>query len=182
MANPVRSNPIPPELTDDDFDHLSLPPEDANAPDFLDSAADDLKKPEPAPPTQKSQIALPPLPDFSEEDIALLEQPVPMPVPELPPLPSPNATVTLVEKVPIAPLPANAVEIPADDLKFLSSTSYFTIVSDIKATRKSLRQSDDVIKDATLRHEQLDQQYKRVAIDMNSIQEHFIKIDNALFE
>ncbi len=131
------------------------------------------------------------LPDFTDEDLAALE-------PKLKPA---KPTVKLVTEEPVVPRPANAIAMPHDDLppielatgeridearlepaKFLSSDTYFTINADIKAARKILRQNDDAIKEATLRHEQLDQQYKRVASDMHAVQEHLMKIDEALFE
>jgi septal ring factor EnvC (AmiA/AmiB activator) len=66
--------------------------------------------------------------------------------------------------------------------KFFSSASYLLVLGENKAIRRSLRQSDDVIKDALASHETLEQQYKRVATDINTIQEQFIRIDSALFE
>lgn len=106
--------------------------------------------------------------------------------------------VTIKKTEQVVPAPANAVAIPADELtlptgeettveklepsKFLSSQSYFMILGENKALRKALRQNDEVIKEATLRHEQLDIQCKRVASDVNSIQEMLIKVDASLFE
>jgi hypothetical protein len=94
--------------------------------------------------------------------------------------------------------PANAIALPPDDIllptgeeveiahlepaKFLSSASYLMVIAESKQIRRSLRQSDDVVKEALGCHEQLEQHYKRVASDMNAVQEQFIRIDSALFD
>jgi hypothetical protein len=204
MLSGQMQNPAPMDLHDDgDLDKIPTPPVNKEAPDFLQAAANDFEPVKATPsapaPAPAPSAAVPPitLPDFTDEDLALLDKAA-GPMPALPPLPPLPATVKIVSDEQLVPPPANAVAIPEEDIKlptgeiiapeqieaakFLSSSSYFTIIADIKATRKSLRTSDDTIKDAILRHEQLDQQYKRVAADMNAVQEHFIKIDGALFE
>lgn len=197
MAGEIQNpDPAPPMHDDNDFDKVPIPPENKQAPDFLDAAVSDFEPKQWAvPEPQRSAAAAPPiqsidLPDFTDEDLAALDAPLP-PLPSLP-------AVKLVHEESIVPAPANAIELPDDDIKlptgevveperleaakFISSTTYFTIIADIKGTRRSMRQSDESIKEAILRHEQLDQQYKRVATDMNAVQEHLIKIDGALFE
>ena len=148
------------------------------------------------------------LPDFSDEEIAELEwilapRSAKQPAPAKPasidrPLPVLSPTVKVTTETQVVAAPANAVAIPSDALvlptgeettvaelesaKFISSQSYFAILAETKAIRRNLRQNDEVIKEATLRHEQLDQQCKRVAADTNALQESLIKIDEALFE
>lgn len=151
------------------------------------------------------------IPDFSDEELASLDR-ITVPAvkqssepslfnvaPSKGPTRSTNATIRLQSEESMVPMPANAVAMPkgetvtlpvgiqvdAEDLvpaKFVSSHEYFGMKSDIKAMRRSLRVSDDQLKDGVLRHEQLDQQYRRVALDMNNIQDQLMKIDRALFE
>jgi hypothetical protein len=203
LANPIKAGPIPPGLDTDDLDKLPLPPADNEDPDFLDSAADDFAQPKtvekdviverivekPVYIDRPAQTQA--LPDFSEEDLALLDTPVAAPE-ELPSL------ATIPVEMPLVPPPANAVAIPEGDImlptgellevariepaKFISSSSYFMILAEDRAVRKRLRVADEAIKDTTLRHEQLDLQYKRVAADINQVQEHLIRIEHALFE
>lgn len=130
------------------------------------------------------------------------------PVPDLPPLPepvsapapkSPPKTMRLESEEPVFPTPVNAVAMPKGEQitlpvgitietqallpsKFVSSDDYFIMKNDMRAMRKTLRASDDQLKDGVLRHEQLDAQYRRVALDMNNIQDQLMKIDSALFE
>lgn len=215
LANPLRRDPLPPELErdDGDFNHVPLPPVSMQDPDFLDSAADDLrpKQPQVIEKIVERVVEVPAapavanieLPDFTDEELEAFQatvsaKPAPAaaaPPATLPPLPK---TMQIVTEVPIVEAPANAVAIPPEDIrlptgedleigrmqpaKFISAGTYFTLIADIRAVRKSLRQNDDVIKEATLRHEQLDLQYKRVAADINAVQESFMKIDAALFE
>lgn len=151
------------------------------------------------------------IPDFTDEELASLDKIAGPAVAQQPepslfnvtsvngPSRSANATVRLQSEESMVPEPANAVAMPkgetvmlpvgiqvdAEDLvpaKFVSSHEYFSMKSDIKAMRRSLRVSDDQLKDGVLRHEQLDVQYKRVALDMNTIQDQLMKIDRALFE
>ena len=149
------------------------------------------------------------IPDFSDEELASLDriatpaapQPTGSSLFNATPAKEParSATIRLQSEESVVPSPANAVAMPkgeivtlpvgikvdAEDLvpaKFISSHEYFGMKSDIKAMRRSLRVSDDQLKDGVLRHEQLDLQYRRVALDMNAIQDQLMKIDRALFE
>jgi hypothetical protein len=78
-----------------------------------------------------------------------------------------------------------AIQKPAEPeavTKFISSDTYLDVIAELRDIRKTLRQGDDVVKDAVLRHEQLDAQYKRAATEINAVQEQLIVIDTALFE
>lgn len=221
LAGPLKRDPIPPALIEDaDPEKIPLPPVSMQDPDFLTSAANDIappakpkepveqKKPElpfekPETATIEVPIAAIDLPDFTDEEIAAVEQPKEsvkepvreqsawaMPEPTKPTIPE---TKPIIDKKDIA----NAIERQKEDMlppketviveepqpaKFLSSNSYFDIVAEIRATRKTLRQNDDLLKDATLRHEQLDAQHKRVAQDANAVQEQLMRVERALFE
>jgi hypothetical protein len=157
----------------------------ADLPDFTDEelASLDVKPPVPPP-----AAPLPPAPVVSPFAPQTPTQSSASPVP----------TMKMVSQEPAVAPPANAVAMPkdpvslpvgitveAEDLvpaKFVSSNDYFIIKNDIKAARKTLRQGDEQLKDSVLRHEQLDLQYRRVASDMNGIQEQLMHIDHALFE
>jgi hypothetical protein len=216
------TRPLPATLHDDGPDSIPVPP--SAEMDFLQSAANTLtptkdevltvepRQPEPPKPEPPKQEAPPlpslDLPDFSDEDLAALEQQttshwaMPPPKPELP-KPEPvkmwePPKIEIKTEEPLLPPPVNAVAVPEEEVKlptgeatqftklepakFISSNSYFMILAENKAIRRSIRISDDIIKDAMLRHEQLDLQHKRVAADINAVQELFIKIDGALFE
>jgi len=118
-------------------------------------------------------------------------------LPALEPMPS-SMTVRIKTQEPLMPAPANAIARPREEMmlptgellemdeivpaKFLSSANYSMILTETKAIRKGLRQNDEAMKDATLRHEQLDAVHKRVAIDANGVQEALMRIDSVLFE
>jgi hypothetical protein len=144
------------------------------------------------------------IPDFTDDDLAVLKAPHVMPpalsAADLPRVEMPKArSDAALAEVP-AGEPANAAALPSGELsgdlpsadapvdvapepaKFVTANSYLMILGENKAIRRLLRQSDDVIKESLLCHEQLEQQFKRVASDVNSVQEQFIKIDSALFE
>lgn len=77
------------------------------------------------------------------------------------------------------------IKVDVDDIvpaKFISSQAYFGMKAEIKSIRRLVRSSDESIKEASLHHEQLDQQHHRLTIDINNIQDQLMKIDAALFE
>jgi hypothetical protein len=116
----------------------------------------DLKKVEPEPVREEPQPEPEPEP----------EPPKPQPLPEVP-------------QQPVLPMQKKPTLVPT---KFLSSEIYATILGDSRGIRRSLRQSDEGLKDTVSRHDQLDQLLKRAANDINLIQENLIRIDTELFE
>jgi hypothetical protein len=170
MEAPKQAPPLPsldlPDFSDDDLaaletqspdSHWAVPPPEPKAPE---------PKPVPAPSWQ------PPVWNAPKMEIKTEEPLLPPPV---------NAVAVPEEEIKL-PTGEETTLTRLEPAKFLSSTSYFMILAENKAIRRAIRQSDDIIKDAMLRHEQLDLQHKRVAADMNAVQELFIKIDGALFE
>lgn len=169
------------------------PPENLREPDFLQDAADDMKKPD--------------LPDFSDEEIAALEKPaaehepwkppkqpasppkpVPPPMPASPPKRAPVDAPKERREEPspepqrVAPPKGHAAFRSLEPARFLSSDTYFAIQADMRKVRKTLRDSDNLLKDALSDHEKGDEQLERFAAEVNSIQESFIGLDEALFE
>ena len=192
-----------------DVDDVPLPPISMQDPKFLEPKAmpkelpTQLIPPAPIIPEQHTitpeQHMMPPaditLPDFTDDDLAALDEQAQN---ESSRFAQTASTMKITTEVPLADAPANAIARPREEMflstgehlytdqvepaKFISSSTYFTIIAEIKAVRRTLRQNDEVIKDAALRHEQLDQQHKRVAQESNAVQEQLMRIDRALFE
>ena len=194
LAGPLHREKIPEELeNDDDYEAVPLPPVNPKDPGFLDSAAADFANPKSQ--TKIVEVDVPELitlPDFTEEDLSVLEQPPERVLEEEPPqLERRKEVQTIASSANVIARPKEGDMLPVGEManleelepsRFISSRSYFTMFDDYKGIRRSLREGDEMLKEALLRHEQLDQQHKRVALDMNTVQENLIKIDEALFE
>jgi hypothetical protein len=185
---PSSSNPWSQETSQDPFLFKQTPTEQSAQQDTQRQMAPEPFLPELPAPQGMSQSMMPQeLPDFTADDLSVLaeQKPTPTATKSVPlPAPAPKEAVDFAapqrtEQPAPATQEITAPELPEE--QFLSSHSYFGISADIKQMRKTLRMNDDTIKEAILRHEQLDQLTRRVALDTNNIQEQLIKIDESLF-
>jgi len=163
-----------PDFSDEDIAAWDADPEEAPAP----------KESSPEPPPDMS----PPPP--KPEENPLPPEPVGEPEAYQPPKQTPKTKVEQPPEQPPQPeVSISPPERPAHPAlqnmelgMFLSDVEYFTLSNDISDLRKSLRKNDVLVAAIIGQHEHADIQLKRIADNMNTIQERLLDIDGAIFE